>query len=127
MQRTFTYNLCPAHDRLHGIPQSDPGPGKCARHLDEAGKNGRADAIELAALGAATALRELDLARVERAPELGHERAVERVCGGARGGRRAVQHARELVGVFEHRARPERVFGVVAQQLRERRYVLFEY
>jgi hypothetical protein len=116
MQCTFTYNLCSAHDRLHGIPQRDPGPRQRPRHLDEAGKDSRPDAIELAALGATTALRELDLARVERAPELGHERAVERVCGWTRGGGGAVQHARELVGVFEHCARAEWVFGVIAEE-----------
>ena len=126
LQRTFTNYLCSAHDRLHGISQRDPGPRQRAGHLDEAGKDGRADAVELAALGAAAALRELDLARVKRAAELGHEGAVEGVGGGARGGGRAVQHAREPVGVVEDAARAERVVVAVAEQRRELRDVLLE-
>lgn len=127
LQRTFTYYLCSAHDRLHGISQRDPGPRQRPGDLNEPGKDGRADAVELAALGAAAALRELDLARVERAPELGHERAVEGVGGGTRGGGRAVEHAREPVGVVEDAARAERVVGAVgAEERRERGDVLFE-
>jgi len=127
LQRTFTYHLGPTNDRLSGIAQSDPGSWRRAGDLDEAGEYGRPDAIELTALGATTALGELDLTRVERARELGHERAIEGVCALARGGGRAVQHARELVCVLEDGARPRRVLGAVLEQRRERGRVLFEY
>jgi len=96
LQCTFTYHLGPTNDRPSGTAQIDPGSWRRARDLDEAaGEYGRPDAIELTALRATTALGELDLVRVERARELGHERAIERVCTLARGGGHAVQHARE--------------------------------
>jgi hypothetical protein len=121
LQCTFTYNLCSAYDRVCGISRSDPGgPWLVSRHLDEAGEDGCPDAIELAALGAATAFCEFYLVWVERASKLGNERAVERVCGWSRRGRRTVQHARELVGVFEDRARPECIVRPVLEQRGER-------
>ena len=125
-QCTFTNDLRPSYDRLRVISSRDTRPGRCTRHLDEAGENSRADTVEFAALAAATALSELDLARVEGARELGDERAVEGVGAGTRGGRCTVQHARELVRVLEHDTRADWILCAIRQQLRERRHVLLE-
>ena len=81
---------CSAHSHLRTTicavsPKATP-PWQISLHIDEAGEDGCPDAIELTALGAATVLRELYLALVEHASDIGSERVVERVCGWSRGG-----------------------------------------
>jgi len=61
----------------------------------------RPDSINLALFTPRTPLDQLVLLRIQHAPQLRHERAIERIHGASGTGGCAVQHARELVACLE--------------------------